>query len=240
MAQAMVNTANTRANQESLAVVADTSQLGESPLALALCQESDTMLERGYVEQSAGDIPLPHADAVLSVLPPHIGAENLTTWRSMGWQGHYIGGLDCAAGEFTAIAGEAIEGVQFVTPYPVPQALLMSNAQTERGQDIETWITRYQAIGPHVAPPGIYALPTYEAVYLLSEALARTIETKRLSDKRTGIAIALSTIQRQGLLGTIAWDTDSFWSQAPLYIYRWTEGHPVPVKHSSPTQKSDF
>ncbi len=225
VAQAMIDTADALPDQQTLAV------LGAGSLASALYQKVEL---RPY-NMGQTDNP-PYADTALSTLPPHIGAETLITWHSRGWRGHYIGGWDCAAQEFTAIAGEAIEGVHFVTPYPLPQAF----PKVELREAIETWITRYQALGPHVAPPGIYALPTYEAVHSLAETLAHMIETKRLPNNRTGVAAALPTTQRQGLLGPIAWDTDGFWSQAPLYIYQWTKGHPVPVKCSAPTQKSDF
>jgi ABC-type branched-subunit amino acid transport system substrate-binding protein len=220
MAQAMVDAANISKDQGTMAV------MGVGPLASALDQRAHAMLATDYAGWIADNFqrPSPPADTVLSILPPHIGAENLARWRALNWQGHYIDGFDCAAGEFTAIAGEAMEGVQFITPYPLPQALIAGNGQTaEYAQAIARWTTRYQAIGPHVAPPSVYALPTYEAVYLLSEALALAPKPP----SRAGIAAALPNIQRQGLLGHIAWDTNGFWSQARLYIYQWTAGEPI-------------
>jgi branched-chain amino acid transport system substrate-binding protein len=233
MARAMISTADIQPEGGTSAVV------GEGVLASALHQGTGEVPTRYDPQQEKHT---PHAGIVFSALPPHRAAESLAAWRGQGWQGVYICDFKCAAGEFTAIAGEALEGglqggllggllgVQFVTPYPLPQAVPTAMQPTEFTQTLETWIPRYQAVGPHVAPPGIYALPTYEAVHLLAEALAHAIETQLPSANRTRVAAALPTIRRRGYLGTIAWDTDGFWAQAPLYVYRWTEGRPRLIK----------
>ncbi len=98
-----------------------------------------------------------------------------------------------------------------LTPYPLPQDVPVT----------EAWRDAYLSIGPHVAPPGAYTLPTYEAVYLLAAALDAGIAT------REGVSAALPGIERDGLLGRIAWNAEGFWANAPVYRYRWEDGVPV-------------
>ena len=102
------------------------------------------------------------------------------------------------------------EGTLFVTPYPLPRDL----------PGLETWDAAYRGVGPHVPDPGVYALPTYEAVYALAEAIATAVEAGE-RPTRAGVAAALSGVRRFGLLGTIAWDTAGYWQAMPLYVYVW-------------------
>ncbi|MGC9393591.1 MAG: ABC transporter substrate-binding protein [Anaerolineae bacterium] len=108
--------------------------------------------------------------------------------------------------------GEWREGTLFVTPYPLPRDL----------PDLQAWDAAYRAVGPHVPDPGIYALPTYEAVYALAEAIAAVSES---GDKpsRAGAAAALSCVRRDGVLGTLVWDAAGYWDEMPLYVYIWEQ-----------------
>jgi len=104
------------------------------------------------------------------------------------------------------------EGTLFVTPYPLPRDL----------PDLQAWDAAYRAVGPHVPDPGIYALPTYEAVYALAEAIATAAESGE-RPSRAGVAAALPGVRRDGVLGTLAWDAMGYWQEMPLYVYVWEQ-----------------
>ncbi len=104
------------------------------------------------------------------------------------------------------------EGTLFVTPYPLPRDL----------PGLEAWDAAYRAVGPHVPDPGIYALPTYEAVYALAEAITAVTESGE-RPSRARVAAALPGVRRVGALGTLAWDTMGYWQEMPLYVYIWEQ-----------------
>jgi len=105
------------------------------------------------------------------------------------------------------------EGTLFVTPYPLPRDL----------PGLEAWDAAYRSIGPHVPDPGVYALPTYEAVYALAEAIAATLEAGE-QPSRAGVAAALPGVRRVGgALGVLAWDAAGYWREMPLYVYVWEQ-----------------
>lgn len=65
------------------------------------------------------------------------------------------------------------------------------------------WSAAYRAVGPHTPEPDIYALPTYEALYAVAEALAAA--AARGTPTRSTVAAALPEVERHGLLGTLRW-----------------------------------
>ncbi|MBN1876289.1 MAG: ABC transporter substrate-binding protein [Anaerolineae bacterium] len=148
---------------------------------------------------------------VLNRLDPILAAERLQQWASEDWSGMCVGGPELAAADFGTVVGEAGAGTRFITPYPFPRDI----------PDSEAWRAAYLAVGPHVPDPGPYALPTYEAVYLLAAAIAEAAEHGHVD--RAGLAAVLPYVQRTGMLGHIAWDTDSYWSAALLYTYAWDQ-----------------
>jgi ABC-type branched-subunit amino acid transport system substrate-binding protein len=104
------------------------------------------------------------------------------------------------------------EGTVFVTPYPLPRDV----------PGLEAWDAAYRAVGPHVPDPGVYALPTYEAVYALAEAIGAVTESGE-RPSRAGVAAALPGVRRTGALGTITWDAAGYWEEMPLYVYVWEQ-----------------
>lgn len=183
---------------------------GAGPLIEAL--EVVTIADENRTLYPADAVPRP--EIVFSALPPVEAAEQLVTWRSSGWAGSLIGGPTMASSEFVEVAGEDAESVRFVTPYPLPQDLLYTTQ----------WIADYRKVGPHVPEPGPYALPTYEAVYLLAEAIAAGATQDDID--RGHVVRALPEVTREGLLGRITWDAGAFWEEAAIYRYRWSEGQP--------------
>jgi len=156
----------------------------------------------------AGD----EAEVVFSFLGPVDAASRLADLRAAGWKGRIVGTEELASVAFLAAGGDVVTGAQFVTPYPMPQDL----------PDTQAWIEAYRAMGPHVPNPGPYALPTYEAVYLVAAALPSVLEDASPPARRA-LGQALDDVARSGRLGEIRWDAGRYWKLMPLYYYRWTE-----------------
>ena len=152
------------------------------------------------------------AEIVFSFLEPVDAASRLADLRAAGWMGRILGTGELASAAFLAAGGDVVTGAQFVTPYPMPQDLA----------DTQAWIEAYRAMGPHVPEPRPYALPTYEAVYLIAEALSAVLEDVS-PPSRGALAQTLGDVTRGGRLGEIRWDDSRHWALMPLYHYRWTE-----------------
>ncbi len=180
---------------------------GDDALAQALSQRLDKEIRCPQGGEPA---------FVLSTLPPHVTGLHLKEQRAAGWQGTVVGGPDLGAWDFAEVAGAAVaEGTCFVTPHPFPEDL----------PETEAWIQAYESLGPHVPKPGAYALPTYEAVNLLGEALVADIAAHG-RPSRMGMVDALNAVSHEGRLGTITLDARGVWQDAPLYLYSWRAGEP--------------
>jgi ABC-type branched-subunit amino acid transport system substrate-binding protein len=129
----------------------------------------------GWVEKALA------AEAVICDTDPVTAAEVVAVLREGGWEGLFLGGPELAAADFAAVAGDAAEGALFVTPWPFAQD----------APDSAGFVTAYQAMGPHVEPPGPLALPAYEATWRLLEALERDIAANG-APTREGMAVALA------------------------------------------------
>jgi ABC-type branched-subunit amino acid transport system substrate-binding protein len=184
---------------------------GEGSMRSALELSSD---ERSFsLERDISGRRRPETDAVISLLDPYETAEALLSWHAYGWRGTLVGTTDLGYAAFREIAGDAATGTRFLTPYPRPQDL----------QGTEAWIESYRNLGPHVPEPSYYALPTYEAVYTVADAITAALE-RGPSPERSGIQATLADVSRAGWLGSFRWDQDGYWDDMPLYRYRW-ESH---------------
>lgn len=151
------------------------------------------------------------ADVVICDANPVTAGEVIVALRDAGWEGDFLGGPELAAPDFVAVAGEAAEGVTFVSPTPNPSILPIRV------------LTAYQEVSGGVLP-GPLALSAYEATWVLLEALGRDIAVHG-APTREGMTAALAATARDGLLGHITFDSDRNWGDAPLYWYRiGTEG----------------
>ncbi len=184
---------------------------GAGPLADAVVRASEA---QGAVQLRQGE-PVRGSELVFCFLPPVEAGECAGRWRMQGWGGPLIGDLDMASPAFAKVAGTAARGAQFVTPYPYPQDVAGTSS----------WIADYASIGPHVPPPGPYALPTYEAVQLVASAVRAVIGQDETPGRQTVLS-ALSNAHHMGWLGEIAWDAQGYWREAPLYLYQWAESGP--------------
>lgn len=167
---------------------------GAGPLAVAL---DAALRTHGYIQGET------FSDVVFSTLSPVETASRLVEWRAAGWDGTLIGSTDLAATEFMAVAGAAGEGTLFITPYLLPQD----------APELEAWRAAYRAVGPHVPDPGVYARPTYEAVYALADAIAAVVEA--------GGQPSRAGVQASGL--GVAWDAVGYRNDMLLYVYVWEQ-----------------
>ena len=142
-------------------------------------------------------------EALFSLLPPQETGARWAKWRAAGGSGSLIGDLELSGSAFAELA-PLTDGTaaQFITPYPLPQDI----AGTEE------WLIAYNAVGPHVPPPGPYALPTYEALYLLADALA---------EANGSLAASLPLATHSGLLGEVTLDKKGYWLTPTFYHYQW-------------------
>jgi len=147
------------------------------------------------------------ATAVICNADPVTAGEVIVALRDAGWEGNFLGGPELAAPDFVAVAGQAAEGAVFVTPWPLP-------TDVAGGVD---FVAAYRAVSNGVSP-GPLALLAYEATWVLLEALERDI-TSHGEPTREGMAAALATVERSGLLGRITFDGGRNWGDAPLYWY---------------------
>ena len=121
-------------------------------------------------------------------------------------------GADLAVPPYAAVGTGIVVGTETVTPYPRPQDLAGT----------QDWTASYKAMGPHVPEPGPYALPTYEAVYIVAETLSTLLgEGDRPNREMLGDAMGRAT--RDGWLGLVEWAEDHYWASMPFYHYRWTD-----------------
>lgn len=157
--------------------------------------------------------------ARFSVQSPTAAAEQVRAWRAEGWRGEFIGGPALLAETFIEVTPESAASTRVLTPYPLPQDL----------PDLAEWMAAYRAVGPHTPAPDFYALPTYEAVYLIAAAIEQAARPYQPLT-RGDLQAALPDVRRIGALGEIAWDAGGYWAAAPLYAYEWTSGRPALIE----------
>jgi ABC-type branched-subunit amino acid transport system substrate-binding protein len=131
-------------------------------------------------------------EAVICDADPVTAGEVAGVLRDGGWDGVLLGGPELAAADFTAVAGDAAHGALFVTPWPFAQDV----------QESGDFVTAYQAMGPHVEPPGPLALPAYEATWRLLEALEHDISANG-APTREGVTAALAKAESSD--GVLSW-----------------------------------
>ena len=136
---------------------------------------------------------------------PVTSGEAAASLREAGWQGEIVGGPALAASDFRAVAGTAARG-HCVTPWPLPEEVADGAAFAEAYRRVSQGL-----------PPGRLALPAYEATWILIEAIELDLR-RHGSASREGVAQALASTLRRGLLGTITFGDDGSWDSAPLYL----------------------
>jgi ABC-type branched-subunit amino acid transport system substrate-binding protein len=132
--------------------------------------------------------------------------------------GPFWGHVDVGGRQLTQVASEAANGLIFVSPGPDPRDLL--------GNEAARFREAYQALAG--TPPGPRAVLTYDAAKVLLDAMTPCEQTTRPK-----VSTALIHVQRQGLTGPIAFDSQGRRLKAPLWIYQ-IEGGVYPGKLLTP------
>jgi ABC-type branched-subunit amino acid transport system substrate-binding protein len=144
---------------------------------------------------------------ILCDLEPVRAGEVVAALRRSGWSGQVLGGPALAASDFAAVAGQSAHGATYVTPWPFPPDVPGGDA----------FAVAYRGASNGVEP-GPLSLPAYEATWMLLEALDRS--TVGGEPTRQAISAALSVVEREGVLGRLAFDEAHTWSGRTLYWYR--------------------
>jgi branched-chain amino acid transport system substrate-binding protein len=198
------------------------------PLGVHLQQNvpSDGAQIRAMVSPNETDwLPKVRASGARGVLcdaDPITSGEVVAGLREAGWDGHFLGGPELAATDFTAVAGDAARGAMYVTPWPFP-------ADVQGSRD---FVAAYRGVSGGL-PPGPLALPAYEAAWVLIEATSQDLASRQ-SPSRRGVLGALPATEREGLLGTIVFDAARSWSDAPLYWCQVVAAGSDPVRECAP------
>jgi len=210
LAEALLEGVKAGSRPVRLALVTDGGPLGAA-LAAAASQRQTPLLAAASSSDPAWLVVVSAsgANVVVCDADPVRAGEVVAALRGAGWEGTFLGGPELAAADFAAVAGEAATGALFVTPWPLP-ADVAGSAE---------FIAAYRALSPDVPPPGPLALPAYEATWVLLEALEQDIAAHG-TPTREGVAAALATVGRTGLLGQIEFDGGRNWGSAPLFWYR--------------------
>jgi ABC-type branched-subunit amino acid transport system substrate-binding protein len=206
LAEALLDRASTLAAAGDLLLVAD-----GGPLASALHRAAR---ERGMPlpSTSAGvggwheDLLARGPSLILLALDPVPAGEVLAALHQAGWDGDALGGPALAASDFAAVAGSAAAGTLFVTPWPFPRDVAGGEAFAAAYRDASNGLE-----------PGPYALPAYDATWMVLRALERAAEGGALD--RASVGAALATVRRDGLLGprSVEPRAETEW---PLHWYR--------------------
>ncbi|MDF1514438.1 MAG: ABC transporter substrate-binding protein [Anaerolineae bacterium] len=151
-------------------------------------------------------------DTIFSTLSPLQTAEYLDIWSQAGWKGQLVGTSSLHTTSFEAVSGQAVTGVCYITPYPLPGDVA----------NISSWVEAYTSTDPHAPAPGPYALATYEAVYILAKTISDNLEPHS-SLTRQEFNAALANTRRTSHLGEIFWNAQGYWNAAPLYHYCWQQ-----------------
>lgn len=191
------------------------------PLSAALveaAQQQRVMLSAVVAPDTVGwvgEVLASGADVVICDVDPVTAGEVATALRKAGWDGSFLGGPELASTDFVAVAGQAAEGVAFVTPWPF---LADAPGSGEASGEQVDFTAAYRVVSNGISP-GPLALAAYEATCVVLEAVGRDIATCGVPT-RGEVGAALEATQHEGLLGRITFDASRSWSDAPLYWYR--------------------
>jgi hypothetical protein len=169
----------------AVALVSDGGPLGGALVEVSTGRAVAVTPVASLSDSDAGRPPeILTAGVVVCDADPVAAGEAVAMLRTAGWRGEFWGGPSLAASAFAAVAGDAAEGAQYLTPYPFPQDVTGTAGFAEA----------YTAIAPHVPPPGPLALPAYEAFWILLDALEADLAANG-EPTRDGVAGALTSVE---------------------------------------------
>lgn len=121
-----------------------------------------------------------------------------------------LGQVETGSPQTLQVAQDAATGFIFVSPSPDPRQI----------HEAAPFVAAYEKLARF--PPGPRALLAYDATHILLEAIAQSLADKDFPG-RAQVATALTTIQYQGLSGSIAFDRTGGRVAAPVWVYQITD-----------------
>ncbi len=206
LAEALLDRASAVAGAGEILLVADGGPLASALQRMAQGRGLSLATTPAQTDGWRHDMLARDPSVILLALDPVRAGEVLTALRDAGWAGDALGGPALAASDFVAVAGVAAEGVRFVTPWPFPSDVAAAEAFVSAYRDASNG-----------QQPGPYALPAYEATWMVLQALERAAASGPTT--RATVSEALNAVQRDGLLGPLSFDAqqETDWT---LYWYR--------------------
>jgi len=191
LASALLDRAARLADDDPVALVGDGGALGEALQQAARRRDLTLVVASAKGDGWRREILAATPAVLLCDLDPVRAGEVVAALRERGWGGEVLGGPALATSDFVSVAGAAAEGAVFVTPWPFP-------GDVAGGED---FVSRYRDVSGG-QPPGPYALPTYEAAWMMLQAVEQAAGGGQPT--RETVSNALATVRRDGLLGQLS------------------------------------
>ncbi len=127
----------------------------------------------------------------------------LQAMGGMGWTGKAFGSADVGSVHFLNVAGQAANGLIFVSPSPGGRDVLHT-AHAGSSSEKDDW-------GPR-------AVLAYDATHVLLDAVELAVRQDGYPS-RQGVVASLPVVQRRGITGAIAFDASGRRTDAPVWLY---------------------
>lgn len=123
-----------------------------------------------------------------------------------------LGQVDVGSPQTVQVAKTAADGLVYVSPGPDPQTL----------PEAAGFVVAYQALAGF--PPGPRGLLAYDATQILLDGIEQSLRINNQQPSRAEIGAGLIKVQRRGLSGDIAFDSQGWRVNAPVWGYKITAG----------------
>ncbi len=118
-----------------------------------------------------------------------------------------FGQANVGSPQLVQVARATANGLTFVSPGPAPTDV-----------DADAFIEAYQALAGF--PPGPRAVLTYDATYVLLDAIEQALQQSDSVPTRAEVSEIIKNIHRHGLSGEIVFDTQGQRLDAPVWVYQ--------------------
>lgn len=123
-----------------------------------------------------------------------------------------FGQVDAGSPQTVQVAQTAADGLIYVSPGPDPQTLPQAAA----------FIKAYQSLAGFA--PGPRAVLAYDAAHVLLDGIEQSLRINNNQPTRAEINAGMNKVQRSGLSGDIAFDSQGWRVNAPVWVYQITAG----------------
>lgn len=152
------------------------------------------------------------AQALELVTDAIMGGEILLALDRAGIDLPRFGQVELGSPQLVQVARTAANGLVFVSPGPDPQDVAGTDGFIEAYQNLAGF------------PPGPRAVLAYDAAHVLLDAIEQSLAGNLQRPDRSDISARIGQIERDGLSGQIAFDTQGRRIDAPVWVYQISEG----------------